>query len=357
MLVTILLGLFSILFAYLAKYKNTAWGLKASFTLIFLFLALRYNFGNDYESYFDYFIRVGQNDQLFLFDFVQTYEPGWVLLNWLFRTFGFFSMTAVLALISCSIYYRFIVKYVPVEYYWLAIFIYIFYPGFLLIHSSAMRQSISIGLFVFSLGYLANKNAIRYFFCIGLASLFHFTAIILAPVYLLVFLNQKIREVYGSIFILIYISIFLFGSSIIPYLQLFISNFSEKYEFYQNTGVINTGLSLLYYSTLLIIILLFERMQNREVALVFKVAILSFMFFPLALIIEMTGRIGMYFAPAIIVVYPIIVKSLREPISKTIFLSMLIAITLFQFFQFFYSDTYQDYFINYQTIFSAPQWQ
>jgi hypothetical protein len=356
MIVTIILGLFSILFAYLSKHKNTQWGLKVSFALIFLFLALRYNFGNDYEGYLEGFIRIGQYDQVNFNDFALLYEPGWVLLNWLFKPIGFFAMTAVLALASCVVYYRFVARYVPVKYYWLAIFMYVFYPDFMLVHSSAMRQSIAIMLFVLSLDYLYKREALRYFLCIGLAALFHFTAIILAPIYLLTYLNHKITKIYGVIFVSIFIFLFLAGESLTPYFKLIISSFSEKYEFYQDAGIVNSGFGFLYYLALFILILYFERLQNREVALVFKIAIFSFLFMPLTLIIEMISRLGMYFAPATIIAYPNIFKSIKKPICKTAFIAILISVTIYQFYQFFHSDTYKEFFGIYQTILSAPQW-
>lgn len=356
MITTIILGLFSVLFAYLSKYKNTQWGLKVSFTLIFLFLAFRYSFGNDYEGYLDGFIRISEHNQNDLFDFLLRYEPGWIFLNWLFRDLGFFAMIAVLAFLNCVVYYRFIAKYVPVKHYWLAVFYYTFYPDFMLVHASAMRQSIAIMLFVFSLDYLYKKNAIRYFLCIGLATLFHYTAIILVPVYLLTYFNHKITKKYGVIVVSIFVSLFLFGECLSPYFKIFISSFSEKYEFYQDPGVVNSGLGFLYYSSLLILILYFEKLQNREIALVFKVAIISFMFMPLTLIIEMISRAGMYFAPATIIAYPNIINTMKKYISRASYITILLVFTIYQFFQFFYSDTYKDYFGTYQTILSAPQW-
>lgn len=356
MIATIILGLFSVLFAYLAKYKNTQWGLKVSFTLIFLFLALRYNFGNDYELYLNVFIEISQYNQIDLFDNTQQFETGWIFLNWLFRLVGFFAMTALLALFNCVVYYRFIKKYVPVRYYWLAVFLYIFYPNFMLIHSSAMRQSIAIMLFVFSLDYLYKKDAIRYFLCIGLASFFHFSALILLPVYLLGLFNWKINKVNGAILVSIFISLFLLGESLSHYLEQFISNYFVKYAIYQKAGVVNTGLGFLYLSAMFILTLYFERLQNKETALVFKIATISLMFIPLNLIIGLIGRVGMYFAPATIVVYPIILMNLKRPISKTIYLTLLLIFTIYKFFQFFYSDIWQDAYGTYLTIFSAPQW-
>lgn len=361
MIATIILGLFSVLFAYLAKYKNTQWGLKFSFTLIFLFLALRYNFGNDYKTYLDAFIEISKYDDISLYDNIQGFEIGWVYSNWLFRPFGFFAMTAVLALFNCVVYYHFIKKYVPVRYYWLAIFIYIFYPEFMLIHSSAMRQSIAIMLFLFSLDYLYKKDAIRYFLCVGFASLFHFSAIILFPVYLLGISNWKINKISGIILVATFVSLFvslsLYPDALLsPYMKQFINIYFEKYATYEDAGVLSTGLGYLYALAMLILILYFERLQNRENALVFKLAIIGFILMPLNMLIVLFGRLGMYFAPATLIAYPIIFKNLKRPPIKVMYLTILLVFISYKFFQFFYSDIYKDYYGTYQTIFSAQQW-
>jgi len=356
MIATLILGLFCVLFANLAKYKNAQWGLKLSFTLIFLFLALRYNFGNDYETYLNIFIEISQYEQLTSFGNTYQFEAGWVWLNWLFRPFGFFAMTAVLALFNCVVYYRFIKKYVPARYYWLAVFIYIFYPDFMLIHSSAMRQSVAIALFVFSLDYLYKKDAIRYFLCVGLASLFHLSALILFPIYLLGLFNWKINKTITVILVSIFASLFLFCEPLSPYLKEFVGNYFEKYTIYQNPGIFNTGLGFLYFSAMLIVTLYYARLQNKETALIFKIAIISFMLMPLNLIVELFGRVGMYFAPATIATYPIIFMNLKRPLGKFVYLTLLLVFITYKFFQFFYSDLWKDDFGTYQTIFSAAQW-
>ena len=354
MVATILLGLFTVLFAYLAKYKNTKWGLKVSFSLIFIFLALRYNFGNDYKSYLKAFIDINKYIQFDVFDKSNEFEVGWTILYRIFRPLGFFVMIAVLALINCLIYYRLIKKYVPVNYYWLAVFIYIFSPGFMLIHASAMRQSLAILLFLFSIDYIYNKNTIRYFICIGLASLIHTSALILLPFYLLGFINRKINITGGIILISIFISLFLFGKSINPVLNQFIAIYFEKYQIYQTALNLGTGLGVLYLSILFLLILYYDRFQNKESALVFKIAIISFTFIPLSLLISLIGRVGMYFAPATILVYPIILMNLKKTIYKTIFLTIFIFMTGYGFYTFFSDEGWKVAFGTYQTILSAP---
>jgi hypothetical protein len=80
MIATIIMGIFAVSFAFLAKYKNFRYGLEISFSLIFLFLALRYNFGNDYSSYLDRFIDINKYSTVDYFDKFYRVEPGWIFL-------------------------------------------------------------------------------------------------------------------------------------------------------------------------------------------------------------------------------------------------------------------------------------
>lgn len=355
MLTTIFLGIFSVILAYLAKYKHFTWGLKASFTLVFLFLALRYNFGNDYKGYLKAFLKFNTYSNFNFFDNKNHFEPGWIFLNRVFKPLGFFAMTAVLAAFNCIIYYRVIKKYIPIELYWLAVFLYIFSPGFMLTHSSAMRQSIAIGLFIFSIDYLYKKDAIRYFLCIGLASLIHTSALILVPVYLMGFLNWRIKLISGVIIISLFISIFAFQNYFSINLNEFISGYFQKYEIYKGGVKLSSGLGFVYSTILFALILYYARFQQQETDLLFKLSIISFLFIPLSFIILMTGRVAMYFAPATIIVYPILLINIKKPIYKTIFISVLLFMTTNSFFQFFYSDIYKTAFGTYHTIFSAPK--
>lgn len=356
MIATTVIGILSVFFAFLARYKNIQFGLKISFSLVFMFLALRYNFGNDYKEYLQNFISVNKVLQINYFNNQFHFEPGWLFLCRSFKPLGFFAMTAVLALFNCIIYYRFIKKFVPIKYYWLAVFLYMFSPGFMLTHSSAMRQSIAIALFIFSIDFLYKKDAVRYFCCIGIAWLFHTSALILLPVYFLGFLNWKINRMAKQIIISIFISLFIFISFIGPYLNQFISNYFEQYDIYQDPGIIGTGLGVIYLSMLFVLILYYEGFQNKKTALIFKIAIISFIFIPLSLPIQLIGRMGMYFAPATIIVYPIIQIHLKKNVYKTAFIVSLLFMTIYSYIQFFQSDVWRSAFGTYHTIFSAPEW-
>jgi len=349
MIATLILGLLAVFFAYLARYDSTRWGLKLSFLLIFLFLALRYNFGNDYKFYLHFFNKINQAEHFDYFHTTERVELGWIFINRIFQSVGFFIMTAVLALFNSVIYYRFINKYVPVNYYWLAVFLYIFSTGFMLIHASAMRQSVAIALFIFSIDYLLKKDLIRYFLCIGLASLFHGSAIILLSVFLLGFLNWRINKIATIIVILIVLSLFLFKDSLSPYLDQFISLYFDKYKKYEGTTVLGSGIGFIFSFVLFLLMLFYDKYQDRETGLVFKLAIISFMFVPLSFYIHMIARVGMYFAPATIIVYPVILADIKKPVYKITLLILILSFTLYTFFLFFNSEPWREYYRTYQT--------
>lgn len=358
MITTTIMGILAVLFAYLTRYRNVKYGLKISFILIFIFLALRYMFGNDYIAYLNVFEEINDFNEYDFFERTNRMEIGWLFLCRLFRPFGFFAMIAVLAVFNSVIYYNFIKKYVPIELYWFAVFIYVFSPGFMLTQLTAMRQSLSILVFIFSLDYLFKKEAIRFFLCVGLATLFHNSAIILIPIYFIGFFNWRINKFTAFIIFSIFISLFYFSSYFSNYLTDYIGIYFKLYfDTYSDfePATIDSGLGVLYLSILFVLTIYYEKFQNRETALVFKIAIISFMFIPLGMLLLFFGRIEMYFSIGLIIAYPLIFKGIKSHILKLMFSTILILITLYTYFLFFNSEVYRKSFETYQTIFSAEK--
>lgn len=355
MITVVLLNILVVFFAYQARHKRTVFLLKVSFGLIFLFLALRYDYGNDYSAYLKRFLEINRVETIDYFDKYWGFEPGWVFLCRLFGPFGFFAMTAVLALFNCFVYYRFINKYVPPAYYWLAVFFYVYTPGFMLIHSSAMRQSLAISLFIFSIDYIYKKDALRYFLCIGLAALFHTSALVLLPVYLLGLFDWKINKITAVSIFSLFLLLFVFGDSFLADINQFINTYFRRYEVYEGGAEIGTGLGLIFNSFLFALILYYERSQIAEASLLFKIAIISYFIIPISLLIMMLGRVGMYFLPVTIAVFPIIFSNIKNPILKNSTIILLGFITFYSFLGFFQSDIWKEAFGTYQTIFSAPE--
>src|ERR1700753_2193886 len=176
MITVAVLNFCAVFFAYLARFATTRYCLKIAFFLIFLFLALRFDYGNDYNNYLQGFLNNPQPDAVQkMSDYLRPtlFEPGWVFLYYLFQPFGFFVMVAVLALFTCAVYYRLIAKYVPPPYYWLATFLFSYNPELLIANTGQMRQCVATNIFLLSIDFLYHKKALAYILCILVASTFH----------------------------------------------------------------------------------------------------------------------------------------------------------------------------------------
>jgi len=381
LITVVAVGVMAVIFAYLARIKKLRFCLKISFFIIFLFLALRYNYGSDYNNYLDMFLEINQLNMGFesikdiwmnsmLFNIflpgnnemqmgVLAIEPGWFILCLLFRPLGFFAMIAFLALFNCIVYYYFIKKYVPSAYYWLAVFLYVFTPSMMLIQSSAMRQSVAISIFLLSINYIYKKDFLRYALLIFLATLFHFSAIILLPVYLLSMLRFKTNTPIAIGVFLLFLTLFLLQGLLSQIVSFFIGSFFPKYEIYQEAGTLGSRLGIAFNALIMFLILIFDRYQNDEVSSRFKIAILGKFITPFTFIMMM-GRLYFYFDPNLFAVYPYILikadKVLPEYpfLFKYVFVLALISSTLFLFWDFFNPDTWTASFITYNTIFSSP---
>ena len=55
MIETIVIGLLCVVLAFLARYKRLSWTFPLAMVILFVFLSIRYYWGNDYEQYIDKF--------------------------------------------------------------------------------------------------------------------------------------------------------------------------------------------------------------------------------------------------------------------------------------------------------------
>ena len=203
--------------------------------------------------------------------------------------------------------------------------------------------------------YIKKKNAIRYCLCIGLASLFHSSALILLPVYLIGVLNWTINKKTATILYLIYLLSFLFAQTFLPQINQLVSSNFERYENYSGSSELGTGLGLIINSILFIIVLYYADFQDNITLIFFKILILCYLLIPFSLILSMLGRAGMYFQPAMIVVFPTILSNIKNSFFKIIFLGAVVILTIYGFNEFFNSEIYSSSYKTYKTIFSAPE--
>jgi len=84
MIVFIVLAVLCIFFTWLQQIGAIENGLKISYFLIFLFLSLRYDFGNDYMPYLEDYLGLQRLDRSELY--FKGNEVGWLFLNYLYKS-------------------------------------------------------------------------------------------------------------------------------------------------------------------------------------------------------------------------------------------------------------------------------
>lgn len=346
------------------RYK---YGLETAWLLIFVFLAIRYDFGNDYMSYMETFSwGVSFDDELGVYRMARESEPGWQFLCKLFHPLGFFTFVALLTAFECYAFYSVTKRYVPERYYWLAIFIFVFTPSIMLIGCSAMRQMLAIAIFANSIKYIERRKFFPYIISIFIASQFHTSAVILYPLYFLAFYSGQ-QRVFNGLMVVAYI--ILLSSS--EYMRGVIESVAtiageeETVDYYLENAVFQqggSGLGNIFKVIILSYIALTLHIRSSNARIPFFLLIVGTFIVPFSTVVPMMGRLGYYFGVGGMVCYPIILKDDliggerglgTKRVSSAIVLALMILLTIFEYTSFFVSPVWIEKFSTYHTIFEA----
>lgn len=314
-----------------------------SFILLFLYLALRKDFGNDYNGYRSMYesIQAGLNvhgsDDI-LFAILNRFSP------------SFYILIAITSLIYIVAMYLLIKKNLPSRLYWLGLLILLLNPYLFLIHQSSIRQTLAICFVVFAMHFAAKRQLIPYILMILVAAGFHKSAIIILPLYL--FLNEsKINRKWLVLLVA--------GTAVLAYTPVldivlgFTFQFFPQYATYVNLGQ-PSGLRTALISGVLFLIVIININKLEGRAMVYgKIALLAGAISMIAVRIVMLARIGMYFEIFLIVALPQILDTMNLKVNRQIVFCIIIAIYAMRYVSFFLSPEWSPYYGNYQTIFGA----
>lgn len=353
-------SIIAVLLTLLTKFKRGKNGLEWSFVLLTIFLAIRYDFGNDYMSYLDSF-KIYQSSSIGLFEFDQFYqlrdkrEVVWIFLNLLFRNLGFFSFIICLTVIENIIIYRFIKKYVDREWYWLAVFAFAFNAGFMLVGASMIRQWFALCLFLHCIEYIQKGKPLPYFIIMLIATQIHSSAWVLLPIYFVRYIPSHISKsfLYYAIplyLIWLYFAPNLYGNNLEMILQ---AEEIEKYGTYLEDERVSYSIIgiIIRYLFPVICVLQINRIEGPR-RLLFIIFSFYLLVLPLTDVTPMIGRIGTYFNFMFIGVFPETLKSLKKTPFFLPVLALYLLLTLYNYFPFFRSATFGEQYQHYHTIFS-----
>lgn len=310
-----------------------------AFSILFMFMVLRYDYGNDYMSYLN--IHALMNEGL----------PAWGQSDILFHRLNllipnFFLYIGVISLFYIISIWNLIKNNLSKNQYWFAILILLINPYLFLMHLSGIRQTLAICFFVFAINFAVKRRIVPYVIFILLATGMHSSAIILLPLYFILTDKQFNRK---YTFITILLTILLF---VTPLFDIIINKFllyMPRYRHYfmevQQNSLRATIISSFY---LFLVLLNIGKLRGKEV-IYGKLSLIATILSILAVKVSMITRVGMYFDLFLIITIPQIFNRIEKNIYKQILFIIMIAIYLLRYYSFFTNPMWES-FRNYKTI-------
>lgn len=311
-----------------------------TFAILFMFMALRYDYGNDYMTYLNIHDLMNAGLQAWGQDSYLFHK----LNLWIPNFFVFIGVTSLFYIVTIWILIK---NNLRVNQYWFAFLILLINPYIFLINLSALRQNIAVCFFVFAVNFAIKRKFIPYVISILLASGFHVSAIILLPIYFILtekkFNNKKLFLILGTLLFLIVTPLFdIIVNKILEYMP-------NNYRYYYNQGLQNSIRATIISSFYLFLIVFnLGKLKGKEI-IYGKLSLIATILSVLAIKISMITRIGMYFDLFLIITIPHIFTRIEKKIYRQILFIVLIGIYLLRYYSFFTTPLWES-FREYQTI-------
>lgn len=357
MQIIIILSIFLTLLAYISKYKKTRFLFELTFFIIFCFTAFRFNFGRDYPGYHESFDAISnfKGFEDIRFDFFN-FEPAWTILNYIFKPIGFYGFIIFLSAFLIYTYYSLIKKYVNPKYYWVSIFIYLFSSDIMWIQFSAIRQALTIAIFIHSIKYITEKNRPVIYVLMNLfGGLFHSSAYFMIPLVVFSFPKIKKSKITGLVIIVVFWSLIFLGEMFLSHMIELTSLLSgDRYtsRFETEMDVSITIIGSIAWGTLLAIVIYYARYQNENIRNLFYLTSINSMVYVLAPFVFLADRMGYYFAVYSIVTYPIIMQNEKRKFVRIGIFAIFAIYLTYRLQNFLELDWVIEGYMEYKTIFS-----
>ncbi|MEN5233469.1 EpsG family protein [Sphingobacterium faecium] len=319
-----------------------------SFSFIFFAGFRPQEASTDYVVYVELFNDL--NTDITLQNLLGFAEPTFVLIGSLIKSLGLpvVWLFIIYAIIGISFKTAAILKYSE----FIIPSLLVYYSNFFLLHEmTQIRVGVASGIFLLAVQYIYQKEKWKYFGCIGLAILFHYSAVVYLPIYFLN-ANEINKKKYYSI-IIISIVIGFLKIPFIDYLKYVpIETIQKKQELYSGVlemGIMSTNINLFNVAVLIDIFICliflyncdFIAKKNRYFILFLKIYIVGLCsFYILASFPPIAFRIKELFIVSQFISIPFLFYLF--PTRKSISISILILICLL----FLYINTYNTHLVR-----------
>jgi transmembrane protein EpsG len=183
--------------------------LLIAFIVPWLAAAIRYDVGSDYFSYIRIYEDIASKGILWALETLRT-EPGYALLNWL--VFIIFDNKQFVFIITSffTIGLIFLTIKQHKETANIGIAVFIFLVAYYFWMWTVIRIGLSIAIVFYAYRFIINKDILKYTALVLLASFFHYTALIVWPLYFLINSTKTNKMIFYSFFYVVAVVLFLF---------------------------------------------------------------------------------------------------------------------------------------------------
>ncbi len=289
-----------------------------------LFSGLRYFVGFDFSSYMDQLTQISNGVDV-------RFEP---VYYWMVHLANYFNLTIqsvflALAFITVIGFERFIDEWS--ESYAFSIFLFISISVFYLNSLNVMRQFASVAFFAYSLKFINEKKLLKYILTIGVACLFHKSAIFLFPLYFVLGRNYKTLHLFIC---------GIFAFQFLWVLQFIISK--TKYYIYLNDDqtlkFMNYHLLLAYLFVVLLVACAahVSKIKSKNYHIFINMCHISIFLIVCSLVSSLPSlifvRFNLYFIISLLILIPAIVSNVENVYIRFILMAFIVFISLCYFY-------------------------
>lgn len=308
--------------------------------VLYLFMALRYDYGNDYMDYYNNHILInaghdtwGSRD--FLFNILNKLTP------------NFFLLIAIISLFYIITINYLIKKNLSIKQYWFATLILLINPYIFLVQLSSIRQTLAICFFVFAVTFAIKRKLSLYLLFVFLAIGMHESAIVLLPIYFI--LTEKPLNKKYVLLTTIFVIALIFTPLFDLIMNIVLEYMPKNYRYYYEQGLQNSVRATLISSFFFFLVgLNFDKLKGKEI-IYGKLSLISTIISLLAYKVSMLTRIGMYFDIFMIITIPTVFIKMDKGLKRNLLFLIMLTIYLLRYYSFFTNPLWES-FVKYQTI-------
>ena len=327
-------------------------GLVFSFALIFIYGALRVNYGSDYQAYENIYFNINSG----MYDNKNNWEIGFIFLNQIVPSYRV--LIIVLTLFFCICQYILFKKYIPASYTILSFILLFLITYYLIGNLTGIRNSVSICMLILSLPFLIKRQFIPFIIFIFLGSLFHTSSLFMLPIYFYA-TPKKWTSKNVVFFIIILAGLAIFARTSLGFetlLSLTEGDTFERYQEYLDEESIDIQLSIftviaMIFAALFIFFTSYfiqkrENTPAQNVILKLSLLFWAVCFFPN---IGLSSRFFFYFAPFLTVSISIILSKIDFQLRVILTIIVLLFFSA-RFYNWTQNQKFELYFREYHSI-------